>query len=449
MSWDQIVRSYDVRGLYPAEINEDQVNLLARAFAVYLPARAVVTGRDCRPSSPQLYRALLDGLLAAGVEVYDLDLATTPMLYFASGHLAVDGAMMLTASHNPPEYNGLKFTRSRAEPIGRESGLEDIKHLAEAGDFPIPERPGRTHPADILEAYRAFHAERSKFGDRKFRVVIDPGNMMGALEIDTYRRLTPGLEIHTIHDTLDGTQPNHPANPAEPDNLRDLAAAVVDREADLGIAYDGDGDRIGFVDEQGHYIRGDLLTAILAAPLLKQEPGAAVIYDANSSRVVPEEIEQHGGRAIRSKVGHVHIKHAMRQEEAALAGELSCHYYFRDHFYSESGTLAAIQLLNEMAARGQPASRLVAEVDRYAHSGVRQLPAEQPARLLKRAREAYPEGELSELDGVRVDLPDWWFIIRPSNTEPVVKLIAEAGSRELLAEKLAELAEVLEVKLDQ
>ncbi|MEX1087452.1 MAG: phosphomannomutase/phosphoglucomutase, partial [Candidatus Paceibacterota bacterium] len=359
MNFSDIIKSYDVRGVYPDQINEEHVRILGGAFVKYLGAKTVAVGRDCRTSSPAFHTALIAGITEQGANVIDIGEATTPMVYHAAGTLDVDGAIMITASHNPPEYNGMKFVRSGAIPIGKESGLAEISEIAEQSPFTPAEHPGDVHPIDIKTSYSDFITKYADIDGSVLTAVVDPGNMMGVLDIEILKKLSPALSVSAIFDKLDGTMPNHEANPLNKETLTDLQTEVTKQEADIGIAYDGDADRIGFVDEQGRVIQPHLITALLARHILSKNPAAAIAYDVPSSRSVNEEITKHGGTPLLTKVGTANIKSEMREQEAIFGGEFSGHYYFKDHFYSEAPTLVAILVLNMMVRENKPLSELI------------------------------------------------------------------------------------------
>lgn len=438
-----IFKAYDIRGVYPEEIAEDIVYRIGCATVRFLGAKSIAVGRDIRQSSPSLFNALAKGISDEGCEVVDLGLATTPMVYFASSRLDVDGAISLTASHNPAEYNGLKLCRKGAVPIGENSGLKEIEAIAMTE---IPERKSgklniREH--DIKEEYIDYFASFAKFGDTKFKIAVDPANAMGILEMDIYRRFPKNIEIHAIYDDLDPMFPNHEANPLKLETLADLQKKVKEIGANIGIANDGDADRIAFVDERGEIIPMDLATALLSSIVLKQHPGATILYDLRSSKAVREIIEENGGTAKECRVGHALIKKQMRDDGALFAGELSGHYYFRENSFAEAGTFAAILILNLMAETGKPVSELVKNARRYFHSGEINSEVEDKEAVLRTLREKYADGKQHELDGLKVEYPDWWFNVRPSNTEPVLRLNLEADTSEKMERRRDEILTII------
>ena len=442
---DHIFKSYDVRGLYPAEINEDIAYRVGRALVVYLKARSIAIATDNRSSSPKLLEALKRGVTEGGADVFLLGPLSTPMLYFASAKLGVDGAVMVTASHNPPQYNGFKICRKNAVPVGLSSGLADIRDIALAENFPTTTSVGQVEMREIKEGYCSYIASFADLGGKSFRVATDTAHAMGVLELPILRGVNGISLVRSIYDTLEppGTCP-HEANPVKTETLKELGDATRESKADIGIAYDGDADRVGFVDERGTPIPMDFVTALLAETLLSKNPSATVLYDLRSSRIVKERIESLGGIAHECMVGHANIKKQMVAEKAIFAGELTGHYYFSFAGYAaEMGTLPAILLMNLMAKTGKKLSELVAGVQKYHHSGEINLRVENIPALLEKVRQRYADGKLSELDGVKIVYPTWWFSLRASNTEPLVRLNLEANTAQLMEEKKKELLEIL------
>lgn len=436
---ENIFKSYDIRGVYPAELDEKIAYAIGRALVEYLNADNIVIGRDARASSPVLFQALAKGITEAGCNVLDLGLATTPMVYFASHQSGIDGSISLTASHNPPEYNGLKLTRKDAVPIGGNSGMAEIKERAMRGDFKRQLLTGNVIPLALSDRYLKHFSQFWKLGDKKFKIVVDTANAMGVLELPFYKALPQNIELVTLYDDLTHAFQAHEANPLKKETLVELRKKVVEQKADLGIAYDGDADRIGFVDETGAIVPMDLMTALLAYPILKRYPGGTIFYDLRSSMSVKEVVEQNGGKALECMVGHANIKKQMRDEDAAFAGELSGHYYFRENSYAESSTLAAIFLLNYMTETGKKLSELVAEVKKYFHSGEINSTVKDPGAILAKLKEKHKDGTLTELDGIKISYPDWWFNVRSSNTEPLLRLNCEAKTEAMMIQKRDEL----------
>ncbi len=436
---ESIFKSYDIRGVYGTQLTEEAARRIGGAFARYLSAESIAVGYDMRESTPALQEAFVEGILDTGTKVLDLGLVTTPMLYFASAKLEVDGAAMITASHNPGEYNGMKFCRQYAVPIGHASGLMEIKALALVEEEPAPATSrGTLAKTDIAESFHAATKAHVTFGDASYSLVIDTANAVGALDLPLWRSM-PNLTIDTLFEELDGSFPNHEANPLNSETLTSLIKTVREKHAHLGIAYDGDGDRVGFVDETGAPVPGDLMLALIAREVLQTAPGKAVLYDVRCSRAVPEIITESGGIPIESPVGHSNIKALMREHDAVFAGEYSQHYYFSDFAYAENSTLAAFLLLNQIHTSGKTLSELVAEVRRYHHSGEINFTVDDTTSLLATLQTTYHDGTLIEIDGLKIVYPDWWFSVRASNTEPVVRLNIEAQSAEQLSQKQTEL----------
>lgn len=440
-----IFKAYDIRGVYPEEIDEDTVYKIGAATVAELGAKTLAVGRDARQSGPSLHKALIAGITDAGCDVIDLDMITTPMLYFASHHLTVDGAISVTASHNPGHYNGVKICRRDAQPVGSATGLTAIRDAVIAGTFTAAAQKGTVTTHDILPAYYAYFGKFAAFGDKKFHVVIDCANTMGVLELPFYTKdFADNFTVTQLYcDLTNAYQGSHEANPLKTETLAELQAKVVEVGADLGIAYDGDADRVGFVDETGAIIPMDLTTGLIARVLLADNPGATILYDLRSSRAVKEVIEESGGVARECRVGHAFIKEQMRAEDALFAGELSGHYYFRANKNGEVSTLAAFTLLNLMAQTNRPISELVADLRRYAHSGEINSDVADKDAILRHLQERYADGTLSTLDGIKIDYPDWWFNVRPSNTEPVLRLNCEAKTQEMMEEKRDELLAII------
>ena len=449
-----IFKAYDVRGLYPGQLNEELARRIGMAFerlvtlegdqGAALP-RTVVVSRDMRDHSVPLSEALCAGLTSAGLDVLDIGLATTPMNYFATGHLGTAGGIQVTASHNAAEYNGLKFSLAGAVPVSGDHGIPIIERHA-LGEEPAPAAaPGRVE-ARSIEAEYAEHVlsflDRSfEAGDApKLRLAADAANGMGTI----YRPLLGacGVELLPLYFELDGSFPNHEANPLLPENLRDLSALVVERKADLGVSFDGDGDRAAFVDERGEPIGSDLITALIAGQMLQRESGGAVIHDIRSSRAVPEYIREHGGTPLPERVGHSFVKATMRRTGAIFGGELAGHYYFRQNYCADSSILAVVAVLNLLRRSGRSFSEITAPLRRYAKSSEINFEVEDKDGTMEALVQRYATeggGALDRLDGIRIDFDDWWFNVRPSNTEPLLRLVLEASTPEELAARQAEL----------
>ena len=430
-----IVKAYDIRGLVPDQLDPDLAARFGAAFVQATGADAIVVGRDMRPSSPDLSKAFAAGAAAASADVTDIGLASTDLLYYASGSLDVPGAMF-TASHNPAQYNGIKLCRAGAAPIGQGSGLEEIQALVEADEARPAGRAGRMVERDLLPDYAAhLHSLVDLSGIRPLTVVVDAGNGMAG---HTVPAVFAGLNVRLIplYFELDGTFPNHDANPIVPANLVDLTAAVREHGADLGLAFDGDADRCWVMNERGESVPPSVVTALVASRELAREPGSTVIHNLITSRSVPEVVRESGGVAVRTRVGHSYIKQEMARTGAIFGGEHSAHYYFRDFWRADTGMLAALHVLAALGSQDRPLSRLVSAFDRYAGSGeINSKVADQQDRI-QAVRSAYrdrPGVSLDELDGLTVSAADWWFNLRPSNTEPLLRLNVEAADGEMMA----------------
>ncbi|MHC5018652.1 MAG: phosphomannomutase/phosphoglucomutase [Planctomycetota bacterium] len=430
-----VFKAYDIRGVYGEQIDEKLAVRVGGAFARFLGAGPIAVGRDMRASSPAMASAVISGIRAAGIDVVDVGCVSTPALYFAVLDGGLRGGVQVTASHNPSQYTGMKFCREGGAPVGSDSGLAEVQRMAESSDEPpAAEKPGTVTTRDLTADYRA-HVRRflGERASRPLKIVVDAANAMGGADVPICFADDPDLEIVPLYFELDGTFPNHEANPLEPKNLRDVQAAVKEHGADLGAAFDGDADRCAFIDEQGRAISCDIVTILLARTVLAGEPGAKVVYDLRSSDAVAEVIQELGGVPLRERVGHAFIKATMRREDAALGGELSGHYYFRENGYCDSGAIALASVLKLLRNSDQPLSALVADGRRYFATGELNFHVDDADATLERIQTAFPEGESDELDGVTIRLPKLWFNVRKSNTEPIVRLNLEgrtAAARE-------------------
>lgn len=428
----QIVKAYDVRGVVPDQWDESLAELFGAAFAQVTDASAIVVGHDMRPSSPGLTRAFARGAAALGVDVTEIGLCSTDQLYFASGQLGLPGAMF-TASHNPAQYNGIKMCRAGAAPVGQDTGLSEIRALVEgwvATGAPEPAAtPGTITGQDVLADYAAHLRSLVDLGGiRRLKVVVDAGNGMGGHTVPTVLDGLP-VDLVPMYFELDGTFPNHEANPLDPANLVDLQAKVRETGADIGLAFDGDADRCFAVDERGEPVSPSAITALVAARELAKHPGGTIIHNLITSWSVPEVVEEHGGKAVRTRVGHSFIKQEMARTGAIFGGEHSAHYYFRDFWNADTGMLAALHVLAALGGQDGPLSELVRQYDRYAASGeINSTVADQADRAaaVKTAYEGLEGATLDELDGLTVTTADWWFNLRASNTEPLLRLNVEA-----------------------
>jgi phosphomannomutase len=447
----KVFKAYDVRGIYPDELDEAGAEAIGRAYVEQFEPRRIAVGRDMRLSSPAMQEALMRGAAAEGADVLDLGLVGTEMVYFAVGSLGLDGGAMVTASHNPKEYTGVKLVRRGALPVGGESGLLDVRDraMSDADTTGVRHRDGKVtqgtvEPYDIWPAYvdRVFSfVDVSKI--KPLKVVIDAANgMAGAMLPPVLERLP--IEAVRCYFEPDGSFPNHAPNPLLPENREFVVHKTLEEGADLGVAFDGDADRCFFVDDTGEFVPGDFVTALFAESLLAKEPGAKIIYDVRASRAVPETIERDGGIPIMSRVGHAFIKARMRKEDAAFAGEVSGHYYFRDFSQADSGVIPFLLMLELISEKSRRLSEILAPLrSRYFITGELNTPVPDVALKLQELKEQYTDGHISHLDGISVDYDDWHFNVRPSNTEPLLRLNLEATSEELMERKRDEVLEVI------
>jgi len=437
-----IFKAYDIRGLYPQEVDDEDAYRIARAFVSALGCKRVVVGHDMRESAVTFEAATIRGILDQGADVVPIGLTSTPMYYFAVNHLKGDAGVMCTASHNPAEYNGYKMTGPGAIPSIAIVSNDDLWKAACAGDFAEPAAKGKLQPEEyVLDDYAEAvlnNAAIRSFGDLK--IVVDCANGMGGYVLPKIFEKVGNTPIR-LYWRIDGRFPNHEANPLKLETLMALQDRVVDERADIGVAFDGDGDRVAFVDEKGQIISGDFITALIAREMLKKKPGARILYDLRSSWVVPEEITKAGGEAVQCRVGHGLIKRQMREEGGYFAGELSSHYYFSEFYTTDNGDLAMLNLLKLLIAEDKPLSEIVDPLRRYHHSGEINSKVKDIPTVLARLERKYGPAAKSTttLDGYSAEFEDWWFNVRPSNTEPLIRLNLEAKSKELMDEKVNEL----------
>ena len=448
-----IFKAYDIRGVVPDELDADLARKIGYHFARMLTAKRLVLGQDMRTHSPELADAVSEGMRDAGCDVLRLGLASTPMTYFAIGSQVCDGGICVTASHNPGEYNGMKLCREGARPVSRQTGIGELEGLC-AGDYPGPgPSPGHEEEIDLLDAY-ADHVARFARIERPISIAIDAANGMAGYTLPAILERLPEVTAHTLYMELDGSFPNHEANPLKEANLVDLKELLAEKRCEIGVCFDGDADRCAFVDEEGETIGADLMTALLAPRFLARFPGTGIVYDLRSSWVVPAEIERAGGEPIRDRVGHSFMKATMRERGVMFGGELSGHFYFGENFVSDSGVIAMVEALGLLSSKGNSKtfSELVADLRRYHSTGeINFRLADEAAQQAKidELKRRYADGRQDELDGItvafgRVGDPEWWwFNVRPSNTEPLLRLNLEASRRELREEKKEELIGLL------
>lgn len=442
----KLFKAYDIRGIVPQELNPEIAYRIGRSLVAFLNADQVVVGRDMRVSGPDLQVALMDGIRDQGANVIDIGLVSTDTLYFAVGKYDYPAGVMITASHNPAAYNGFKICKEGARALSMDTGIGDIRDLAVSGEFPEPRAAkGTIEEKDVLVAY-ADHAlsmiDRSRI--KPLKVAVDAGNgMAGKLAPPVFDRLP--IEIVPLYFELDGTFPNHEANPIEPENIRDLQRTVVEQQCDLGVAFDGDADRMFLIDENGEFIGGDMTTAMVSLQILKTNPGSAIVYNLICSRTVPELISEHGGRPIRSRVGHSFIKELMREEDAIFGGEHSGHFYFRDNWYADSGLIALLTVLQLISDENQSLSTILEPIDSRFRSGEINSEVEDTNAVIAKVEEHFAAqgADVDHLDGLTVGFDDWWFNLRASNTQPLLRLNVEAEDKGTLEERTSEVLKLI------
>jgi len=431
----KIFKAYDIRGTVPDELDESVAEAVGGAFVRLTGATSVVTVHDMRTSSPPLADAFAHGAAAQGADVVSAGLGSSDMAYYASGSLGLPGAM-ITASHNPAKYNGIKLCREGAKPVGEQTGLRELREMVEAGVPASDSAPGRITARDLLSGYADYLKSLVDLSAiRPLKVAVDAGNGMAGYTVPKVFEGLP-IELVPLYFELDGTFPNHEPNPIEPGNVADLQRAVVSSGADIGLAFDGDADRCFVVDERGELVSPSVLTALIAVAELRREPGAAIIHNLITSRAVPEIVTEHGGIPVRTRVGHSFIKAEMAAAGAIFGGEHSGHFYFRDFWFADSGMLAALHLLAALGSQDGPLSPLLSEYSRYLASGEINSEVRDQQGATRRVRDAFAGRDgvtMDELDGLTVTGPGWWFNLRPSNTEPLLRLNVEAPDETTLA----------------
>jgi phosphomannomutase len=443
---DPIFKAYDVRGTVPDQLDATIVESVGAAFARFArdeggPSGRILIGRDMRPSGVELSAAFAQGVTSQGVDVVELGLCSTDEVFFASGHLDSPAAQ-LTASHNPAGYNGIKLCLAGARPVGEESGLLDIKAMVASG-MDTTSSPGAVTQRDVLDDFAAHvHSFVDVSALAPLRIVADAANGMGGLAAPAVFAGLP-FEVEMLYGELDGNFPNHPADPIQPDNLRDLQARVLATKADVGLAFDGDADRVFLVDDEGALVSGSLTTAMVAKVMLDKFPRSTILHNLICSKAVPEVIRENGGTPIRTRVGHSFIKKVMAETGAAFGGEHSGHYYFRDNYRADSGIIASVVVLEALSKAGVALSEYRRPYERYADSGEINTRVTDPHAVIEAVAAAYEGAEQDRLDGLTVDFGDWWFNLRPSNTEPLLRLNVEANTAGELDQKVAEVRALL------
>lgn len=445
-----IFKAYDVRGLVPSQINPDVAFRVSQGYADFLRRKApqkanfvVAVGRDNRLSSDGLANEFIKGLLNAGINVIDIGKVATPMLYVCVGVNKLDGGVMVTASHNPPDYNGFKITRENAIPIGGDSGLSEIAEFAVSDKIVHGYGIGNVTIKDTLQEYVDFNIKEANLERIKpLKVVVDTANSVSGIPVEAMFAKTK-CEVTHLFKELDGTFPVHHPDPSVHDNLVYLANEVKKQKADMGIAFDGDGDRIVLIDEKGKVVRSDIITLIVSLELLEDFPGSRIAYDLRSSKILHEEVLKHGGEALMNRVGHSFFKSRMRKDDVIFGGETTGHYFYRPNFYCEAPWFVLFKVMEAMSEDNVSLSELIKPYLVYPNSGEIYFKIDEPQKALKILEEKYTPGHINKMDGLRVDFPTWWFVMRPSNTEPVVKMLMEANTQEILDAKLKEVEEVM------
>jgi len=430
-----IFKSYDIRGKYPAELDDLTARKIGTSMALFFKeknhrSKNIVVGRDMRPSSKPLANALIEGICSTGMNVINIGVVSTEMTYFAVGYYEYDGGVMVTASHNPAEYNGFKICREQAIPVSFESGIERIAKLTKQYHPPRIDQLGKVILNNVFKDYKK-HVLKFAANLRHLRIVVDAGNGMAGKIIPFVCEGLP-IEIIPLYFELDGTFPNHEANPLKPENVADLQSKVRETKAHLGVAFDGDGDRCVFVDELGRIIGCDIITALLAQKFLARETGATIVYDLRSSKVVPEEIKAAGGIPCRERVGHAYMKEALREKNAPFGGELSGHYYFRDNYYSDSGVIVFLMVLELLSSKRTPFSNIIAPLKRYYSTGETNFEVKEKDAKLEEIAKKFSNAKIDYLDGITAEYNDWWFNVRKSNTEPLLRMNIEGKTPEIM-----------------
>jgi phosphomannomutase len=428
-----IFKAYDIRGVYGEDITEDIVYRIGRAYVLKFRPRKVAVGMDGRVSSPSLFKSLVQGIRDEGCDVVDIGLVTTPMMYFSAWNYGIDGGLMVSASHNPPKYNGVKMVKKGGIPIGGETGIYEIGEMI--SKLPkLGEKKGKITNLQVMEEYvrhSLTYADMSKL--KKFKIVLDTANAVGGPVASMFFKKTPCSLTHLFPE-VDGTFPNHEANPLKEENMQSLIKEVKQRKADIGIAFDGDADRVGFVDERGDIVPSDMIIALVASYILKKEPGKKILADVRCSRAVLDAIKESGGIPGRCMVGHALVKRQMREEDVKFAGELSSHFYLQDEHYAEAPFFMILKIL-EMMGEGKRFSDLVKPYMIYSQSGEINSEVKDKVAKIEELSKRFKDGKQMRLDGLSVDYDHWWFNVRPSNTEPYLRLNLEADTKGLMEEK--------------
>ena len=454
-----IFKAYDIRGLYGSQLDEQAAWKIGHATAQFLRsmvhgynrglanAQSICVGRDMRTHSPSLAKALIEGMNAAGANVIDIGMIDTPQMYFAINHLGACGGVQVTASHNPAQYNGFKISGQQAKPIGADTGLKDIKHIATALLHTLGRPDGSVERCDLSQEYKKHVLKFLEEKRRPLKMVVDASNGMAGKMVPILFGDLDDLELIGLNLEHNGTF-KHDPNPLVEANLDELKKTVKKHKADFGCCFDGDADRLMIVDEKGQTVSCDIMTALMVPYFLKNNPGSTVVYDLRSSHVVQEEILKHDGTPRRERVGHSFMKKTLRDSHACFGGELSGHFYYRDNYYADSGMITLVHMLNILGTTETPASELVSPLLRFFASGEMNFEVEEKDAMLRELTRQFSQGQVDDLDGVTVQFKDWWFNVRPSNTEPLLRLNVEAKTADLLSEKLDELKALLGEPVD-
>ncbi len=448
-----IFKAYDIRGLYPDQLDEEAAWKIGHATAQFLRSllrgyergqansQSLCVGRDMRIHSDSLAKALIEGMNTAGANVIDIGVIDTPQIYFAINHLGTCGGVQVTASHNPAQYNGFKISGMQARPIGKDTGLKEIKHIATALLHTKGTINGSVEKYDLVADYKQHVLKFLNTNIKPLKIVIDASNGMAGKMVPVIFGDLP-VEIIDLNFSHDGTF-KHDPNPLVEENLSELKSTVIKKKADVGVCFDGDADRLIMVDEDGNTIGCDLLTGLMVPYFLERKPKSAIVYDLRSSLVVKEEIEKHGGTPRRERVGHAYMKKTLRDAHAVFGGELSGHFYYQDNFYADSGMITLVHMLNILSSANKPLSKLIKPIQRYYSSGEINFEVEDKEAAMKVLKRQYADGKYDDLDGITIQFKDWWFNCRPSNTEPLLRLNIEAKSSKMLKARLEEIKAVL------
>ncbi|MFZ3057922.1 MAG: phosphomannomutase/phosphoglucomutase [Minisyncoccales bacterium] len=440
----KIFKAYDIRGIYPEEINEEAVYKIGAAFTVFIKKASnkekpqIVVGRDNRKSSESLFNALSRGLTEQGADVVDIGLSATPTLYFAVANYAYDGGINITASHNPKQYNGLKMVREMAIPLSGDTGIGEIKEMVLADNFSEAEKKGEIIKKNVSDDYVLINKIKDSFD---FKIIVDTANSVSGVLVS---KMFEGININHIFSELDPDFPNHEPDPLKKENIEKLQKKVIEEKADLGVAFDGDGDRVFFIDETGEIIPSDMILALIASIILKENSSNKILYDVRCSNIVKETVDNLKGESVASRVGHSFIKSLMKEKDIIFGAEYSGHYYSKQgNSYYEFPYFVVFNILEEMKKSGKKLSQLIEPFKKYYHSGEINFKVDNKEGVIEKVKKKYAGGKVTTIDGVRIDFDDWWFSVRASNTEPILRLIIEGKTKEIMEEKLKEIQDLI------